>query len=122
MASLGKGLDNYSFYVSLCLVQGILGLTTTVLYAVLFKKEIVVRDMFFFSLILMVLFSGFPFPIIVMPRYLKHFTEVIPVRYDNPVADIAPSLSLRVCMCVFLHQCVLLPVRVPSLDGSSRPS
>jgi len=119
MTSLGKGLDNYSFYVSLCLVQGILGLTTTVLYAVLFKKEIVVRDMFFFSLILMVLFSGFPFPITVMPSYLKHFTEVIPVRYDNLVADIH---SLYLCVCVFLHQFVLLSLLVPVLDGSSRPS
>jgi len=80
MTSLGKGLENYSFYVSLCLLQGLLGLTTTVFYAVLFKKEIVVRDMFFFTLILLVLLSGFPFSITSMPRYMRHFTEVVPLR------------------------------------------
>lgn len=80
MTNLMRGEENYSFFISFCLVNTMVGLSFTMFYTVVFRREIVVRDMFFFTLIIYVLLSGFPFPLPTMPRYILHFSEIISIR------------------------------------------
>jgi len=72
--------QDYGFYVSLLIMSALVGLSSAVMYCAIFKKELVVRDMFFFSLIIVVLLSGFPFSQASMPDYLIQFSSIIPTR------------------------------------------
>jgi ABC-type multidrug transport system ATPase subunit len=73
--------DDYGFFVSCIILSALVGMSCTIMYCAIFKKELAVRDMFFFSLAIVVLLSGFPFAQPVMPDYLVDFSSIIPTRY-----------------------------------------
>lgn len=80
MAQLYGSQDDYGFFVSTIMVAALTGLSWTIMFCALFKKELAVRDMFFVSLSIIVLLSGFPFTQPNMPDYLVDFSAVIPTR------------------------------------------
>mmetsp|Transcript_15970 Transcript_15970/g.35350 ORF Transcript_15970/g.35350 Transcript_15970/m.35350 type:complete len:855 (-) Transcript_15970:2032-4596(-) len=81
MARLHQGRADYQFFESVALMAAMSGLSCAMMYCAIFKKELVVRDMFFFSLIVVVLLSGYPFSQNAMPSYMVHFSEIIPTRW-----------------------------------------
>lgn len=72
--------EDYGFYMSILIMSSLCGMSSAIMYCCIFKKELVVRDMFFFSLIVVVLLSGFPFTQAAMPNYMVQFSSIIPTR------------------------------------------
>ena len=72
--------QDYGFYMTTLILSSLVGMSSAVMYCTIFKKELVVRDMFFFSLIVVVLLSGFPFSQASMPGYMVQFSTIIPTR------------------------------------------
>ena len=75
----GDGAD-FGYFISTILMACLVGLSCAVMYCAIFKKELAVRDMFFVSLAIVVLLSGFPFSQPNMPDYLIDFSTIIPTR------------------------------------------
>jgi hypothetical protein len=82
MVQFYSSRQDYGFYISTVLLSALCGMSSAVMYCAIFKKELVVRDMFFFSLIVVVLLSGFPFTQAAMPDYMVSFSQIIPTRYE----------------------------------------
>jgi hypothetical protein len=61
LADLNDGFHNYIFYMGVQMLIGIVGFTTTLMFASVFRREIVVRDLFLFCLFMMVMTTGFIF-------------------------------------------------------------
>jgi hypothetical protein len=81
MAQLyGPTASDYGYFISVTIMASLVGLSTTVMYCALFKKELAVRDMFFLSLAIVILLSGFPFTQPNMPEYMVSFSQIIPTR------------------------------------------
>lgn len=80
MAQLYGSPDDYGYFVSVVIMAALVGLSWTVNYCAIFKKELAVRDMFFLSLAIIVLLSGFPFTQPNMPDYMVSFSQIIPTR------------------------------------------
>lgn len=80
MAQLYGDADDYGYFISVVIMAALVGLSCTVMFCTLFKKELAVRDMFFLCLAIVVLLSGFPFSQPTMPGYLVSFSEIIPTR------------------------------------------
>lgn len=81
MAKLYGPTDDYGYFISVVIMSCLVGASTAVMFCALFKKELAVRDMFFLSLAIVVLLSGFPFTQPNMPNYIITFSQVIPTRY-----------------------------------------
>ena len=71
---------DYSYFIGAVLMACCVGLSCAIMYCGLFKNELAVRDMFFVSLAIVVLLSGFPFSQTSMPDYLIQFSSIIPTR------------------------------------------
>jgi hypothetical protein len=80
MADMSKGYENYVFWVTALLMQSMVGLSGAYLYAALFRKELVVRDLFLTTVTFVALLSGFPFQLTVMTDYLASASVVNPLR------------------------------------------
>jgi energy-coupling factor transporter ATP-binding protein EcfA2 len=80
MSQIYGSANDYGYFISTILMACMVGLSTAVMYCALFKKELAVRDMFFVSLAIVVLLSGFPFSQPNMPDYLIDFSTIIPTR------------------------------------------
>lgn len=80
MVQFYSSREDYGFYMSALIMSSLCGMSSAVMYCCIFKKELVVRDMFFFSLIVVVLLSGFPFSQAAMPEYMVQFSSIIPTR------------------------------------------
>lgn len=61
LADLNSGADKYFFYMGIQTLVGIVGLTTTIMLASVFRREIVVRDLYLFFLFMMMMTAGFVF-------------------------------------------------------------
>ena len=111
MVQFYSSSSDYGFYMSILVMSALTGLSRAVMYCCIFKKELVVRDMFFFSLIVVVLLSGFPFTQVAMPDYLIDFSKIIPTRYMHLSALVLILiylfcfarliLALKGCVCRF---------------------
>ena len=82
MASLNYGWDNFLFYSWNIASIAIIGLQTAFLYAVLLRKEILVRDMYLLTVFSQVLLSGFPFQLPQITRYFSNISSVVPLRWS----------------------------------------
>lgn len=80
MAQLYGDAADYGYFISVMVMAALVGLSTTVMFCTLFKKELAVRDMFFLSLAIVILLSGFPFTQPNMPGYMVTFSQIIPTR------------------------------------------
>lgn len=80
MVDLNKGYNNYFFFViALCLLS-LVGLIGAYLYCGIFRKEVIVRELFVITVTIAALTSGFPFQLPNMFDYLSHATALNPLR------------------------------------------
>jgi hypothetical protein len=91
MVQFYSSVQDYGFYMTTLIMSALCGMSSAVMYCCIFKKELVVRDMFFFSLIVVVLLSGFPFSQASMPDYMVQFSTIIPTRYMSLVLPLRAS-------------------------------
>lgn len=81
MATFGYGTDNYQFFMSTYIMNGIIGLLCAVQWGAMLKKELMVRDFFYLILTFMALVSGFPFQLTTMTGYLAKVAVINPLRW-----------------------------------------
>lgn len=81
MADLAKGYYNYGWWVQTVEMNAMIGLVSAYLFCAIFKKELVVRDMFFLVITIAIMLSGFPFQLTVMTSYLADASCVNPLRW-----------------------------------------
>lgn len=73
MADLNEGAYNYRFYMAVHFLISIIGFTTALMFASVFRREIVVRDLFLFCLFMMFMTAGFIFP---QPTMTRNAVEI----------------------------------------------
>mmetsp|Transcript_20657 Transcript_20657/g.29655 ORF Transcript_20657/g.29655 Transcript_20657/m.29655 type:complete len:1397 (+) Transcript_20657:61-4251(+) len=81
MSSLNSGLDNYVYIEGVHVLSAYLGLTTTFTFAAIIRREILVRDFFLITVMMMTLTSGFMFPIPLMRDDIIDISQVNPIRW-----------------------------------------
>jgi ABC-type multidrug transport system ATPase subunit len=81
MSNMNTGIENYIFYEIIHGLICIIGLTSTVMFATIIKREIVVRDLFLFCLFMNVLTSGFLFQQPDMQDAIVNLSEINPFRW-----------------------------------------
>ncbi len=81
MSSLNLGWDNLGFFVMLTASLAMVGWLTAFLFAVVLRKEILVRDLFLMVVFLQVILSGFPFQLTAITPYFKSIAVVNPMRW-----------------------------------------
>jgi ABC-type multidrug transport system ATPase subunit len=81
MADLSKGYYSYGFFIQTLEMNAMIGLTTAFLLSSILKKELLVRDVFFMTLTLVALLSGFPFQLTTMTSYLANCAVINPLRW-----------------------------------------
>jgi len=82
MTSLNLGWDNFQFYTWNIASLAIIGLQTAFLFAVLLRKEILVRDLYLLVVFLQVLLSGFPFQLTAITSYFASISDIAPLRWN----------------------------------------
>jgi energy-coupling factor transporter ATP-binding protein EcfA2 len=108
MVQFYSSRQDYGFYITTLVLSSLCGMSSAIMYCAIFKKELVVRDMFFFSLIVVVLLSGFPFSQASMPDYMVQFSSVIPTRYGAYFCDNPRMLYLQFHRACFVVSAVRL--------------
>ena len=81
IAQVQLGYDNWEYFTSVLCYIAMLGMMTAVTYAVLFRAEIAVRDLFLFTVFSMVLLSGFPFQLSSMNSDMAKLSIINPIRW-----------------------------------------
>jgi ABC-type multidrug transport system ATPase subunit len=81
MSDFGKGASNYWFFVEILCLHGIVGTMGAYLYGAIFRKELLVRDLFILTVSIVALISGFPFQLTSMTDYLASASVVNPWRW-----------------------------------------
>ena len=82
MSSLNLGWDNFQFYTWNIASLAIIGLQTAFLFAVLLRKEILVRDLYLLVVFVQVLLSGFPFELTAITSYFASISDIVPLRWN----------------------------------------
>ena len=80
MARMREGSDNYQFWVGTYTLCGLVGVSTCFCMSAIFKRELIVRDLFFLLTIMMVALSGFPVQQAAMQDYFWDLSQINPVR------------------------------------------
>jgi ABC-type multidrug transport system ATPase subunit len=82
MSALGSyDSDTYGFFCTNVTFVAIIGFLTAFSYAVLFRYEIFVRDMFLLTVFLQLMLSGFPFQLSFITSYMKDISKANPMRW-----------------------------------------
>jgi len=80
MTDLDNRKTDYGFWICVVLLASCVGISTCIMYCALFRKQRAIRNMFFVSVVIMIMLSGYPFTQHHMPYYLTDFSEIIPTR------------------------------------------
>lgn len=80
MTSLNFGLDNYSFYVGAIIMLTLEGLSAIYLFAVILRREFVIRESYLAVFTLLILMSGYAFQLSTMTYYIGDASVVNPIR------------------------------------------
>jgi ABC-type multidrug transport system ATPase subunit len=81
MSNMNHGLENYLFYEAIHGLISTIGLTSAVMFATILRREIVVRDLFLFCLMMNVLTSGFLFQQPNMQDLVVQLSQINPFRW-----------------------------------------
>ena len=81
LAQLHMGWANFQFYLTVVACFACLGVMTAFMYAVLFRAEIAVRDLYLFTVFAMLLLSGFPFQLPVINPHMLDISIINPTRW-----------------------------------------
>lgn len=81
LAGLHLGYHNFYYYCQVLACTAILGVMTAFSYAVLFRAEVAVRDLFLFTVFAMLLLSGFPFQFSVINPHMLDLSITNPTRW-----------------------------------------
>ena len=81
LAGLHLGYENFYYYCQVLACTAMLGVMTAFSYAVLFRAEIAVRDLFLFTVFAMLLLSGFPFQLSVINPHMLDLSITNPTRW-----------------------------------------
>jgi ABC-type multidrug transport system ATPase subunit len=81
MSDMGKGYAHYWFFVELLCLEGLVGVAGAYLYAAIFRKELLVRDLFILTVSVIALISGFPFQLLTMNSLFTDASVVNPWRW-----------------------------------------
>jgi ABC-type multidrug transport system ATPase subunit len=82
MTSLNLGINNFEFYTLNIMSIATIGLQTTLLLAVLLRREILVRDIYILIVFLQVMLSGYPFQLNAITPFFKTISEINPMRWS----------------------------------------
>lgn len=81
MSDMNTGVGNYLFYEAIHGLISTIGLTSAVMFATILRREIVVRDLFLFCLLMNVLTSGFLFQQPNMQQAVVDISVINPFRW-----------------------------------------
>lgn len=82
MMDLGSGWENIKYFVNVQLCTSLYAMVTCLLLAAVFRKEFIVRDIFLLGFFLMVMVSGFPFPLSVFRDTVLDISKFNPLRWS----------------------------------------
>lgn len=80
MVNLRKGYNNYFFFMIVLCLNSLVGLVGAYLLGAIFRKELIVREIFVLILTFAALLSGFAFQLPHMYDYISHSTAANPLR------------------------------------------
>lgn len=81
LADLGQVIDDYYYFTQLIIMLGLLGIAGAYMFALLIRKELIIRDLLLVIMTLCALLSGFPVQLDSMPSYIASAAGINPIRW-----------------------------------------
>jgi ABC-type multidrug transport system ATPase subunit len=81
MSSLGSGFHDYLYIMGLYIYCGLIGLTTTLAFTAVIRREILVRDLFLLTMLIMAMTAGFLFTLNIMKEDVITLSNINPFRW-----------------------------------------
>jgi ABC-type multidrug transport system ATPase subunit len=81
MSHIATGLENYVYFHGIQMIVAVLGLSTTITFAAVIRKEIAVRDLYLFCLFMCTMTAGFLFPQPTMTDSVVKISQINPLMW-----------------------------------------
>jgi ABC-type multidrug transport system ATPase subunit len=82
MGDLNQGLEDYLYFMVVQALVAVIGILTAVMFTAVFRREIVVRDLFVFCLFLMIMTSGMLFTQQTMRTFVVDISKINCLRWS----------------------------------------
>jgi ABC-type multidrug transport system ATPase subunit len=79
---LGTDTDDYEFYAEVLMLLSLLGVCGSYMFGLLFRKELLIRDLLLITVTLVAMLSGFPVQIHTMYDYIQDAAGINPIRWS----------------------------------------